>query len=153
MSWSAWKERYPNTSVVGYRRVVENYVTDFRRQKNKFVLGVVVKDETRAYALDDLKRQPVINDVIASVPVVATFHAESTAAMLFRREVNGAVLSFEFIGEDRMKDTKTQSVWDMVAGKCVSGPNTGQQLEALPATLAYVGAWMYFHPKTVVYGL
>lgn len=153
MSWSAWKERYPNTSVVGYRRVVENYVADFRRQENKFVLGVVIKDETRAYALDDLKRQPVINDVVGSVPVVATFHSESTATMLFRREVNGAVLTFEFAGEDRMKDTKTQSVWDIVTGKCVSGTNKGQQLEALPATLAYVGAWMYFHPKTVVYGM
>ena len=130
------------------------------------VVGVTVNDINKAYPFSVLQQQPVVNDEVADVPIVVFWGAPDTASALdaprvadgrgvgvgiaFERTVGGRPLMFEAIGEDRFRDEKTGSTWDLL-GKAIEGPLEGEALIPVIQTNHLWFAWAAFNSGSEVY--
>lgn len=130
------------------------------------VLAGVIDGEPIAYPFDVLAEEIVINDTVGERDVVAFWQPGATSALdsssidssrdvgmaaLFRREVDGEVLTFSVDG-DVIRDDQTGSVWN-VFGTAVEGELEGSQLRQELAAPHFWFAWAAFRPETAVYGL
>lgn len=61
-------------------------------------------------------------------PVVASFDMQSGERHVYSRTVNGATLTFRRIDETHIADNETGSMWDVSAGRAVSGSYAGTTL-------------------------
>jgi hypothetical protein len=62
------------------------------------VLGIVINGQAHAWPLSMLNVHEVVNDTVAGLPVVATYSPLCDTAMVFKRDVGGAVRVFEVSG-------------------------------------------------------
>ena len=169
-TWGKWKELHPDTVALdkGGRYTWDNYTAyysnsdpgvigeariDDRLDTKDLVVGLVVGDEAKAYAFDDLSEQPVVNDSVGSRNVVIAFDADSSTGNVFSRDVDGQTLEFH-VSEDAgatdpvMVDRETGSEWLLLTGEAVDGPLKGTRLEQLPSNYSFWFAWNDWHPST-----
>jgi hypothetical protein len=97
------------------------------------VLGVVVKDDARAYPVHLMDYHQIANDVVGGVPLAVTWDPLTGAPIAFERTVDGRVLTFGVSGllynsGFLMYDRETESLWSQFLGKAVSGPFAGKTL-------------------------
>ena len=73
-TWDNYTAYYLNSDagVIGEARI------DDRLDTKDLVVGLVVGDEAKAYAFDDLSEQPVVNDSVGDRNVVIAFDADSS---------------------------------------------------------------------------
>ncbi len=150
MTWKAWKEEYPETTVIRLARTSRNYDRRFYSRPADFVIGWVHEGE-QAYAvgLDEIFRQNLLHKVInlsEGANVVVTFDRASTGAGLFCRDLDGQTLHFEYDSPSRMTDSSTGSKWNTRTGTAIEGPLTGRQLKPLVGIMSYAKSWRKFHP-------
>jgi hypothetical protein len=170
--WNTWKERHPDTRVInpgffgrdgynGYYQRPDAGVLGRATEPDEdigpkeFVIGVRLAGEVKAYPFRALNQQPVVNDVIADIPVVVFFDKGSAAGAVFSPELeDGTLLTFE-PGEslEVAVDSQTQSGWDIFTGTAISGPLEGTQLTQIPITYAFWFGWADYHPDSMVYSL
>jgi Protein of unknown function (DUF3179) len=115
------------------------------------VISLVVEDQARAYPLAILMWHEIANDTLGGVPVVVTFCPLCNTALVFKREVDGTVLSFGTTGNLRfsdlvMYDRRTQSWWQQATGEAIVGELTGTQLRFLPAQTISLADFERAHP-------
>lgn len=104
------------------------------------VMIVAIGGEARAYPLSVLVWHEIVNDVVADVPIAATFCPLCNSGLVFGREVAGEVTSFGTTGKLRnsnlvMYDRATESWWQQYEGRAIVGERAGYQLEKLPVQL------------------
>jgi len=174
-TWERWRERYPHTKVLSTGRplffsledayadyyksaetgVVPPRLNDKRLYPKEFVLGVVVDDQAHAYPFSTLSELGVVNDEPAGVPVVVIFDKESATGVVFRRDLDGRLLSFRKprVGGAAVLvvDNETGSVWDGLTGRAVKGELKGRQLKAVPVTPSFWFGWVDHYPGTILY--
>ena len=122
------------------------------------VVGISLPN-TVAYPISELARLGVVNDVVGTQPVVLIYSSEPCigtvpglgasivdAAAVYIPIVDERALSF-YLKDGRILDRETGSEWS-TAGLAVDGPLEGQQLEALPHTIAFWAPWVAFYPET-----
>jgi hypothetical protein len=143
------------------------------------VLGIVVDGQAHAWPLSMMNVHEVVNDTVAGVPVVATYSPLCDSAMVFKREVGGAVRLFEVSGLlvdsnlvfcDKSLDgtapigasadgptgegKHVPSLFMQLERRAVAGPlaaGDGVQLELLPdACITTWSDWIATHPQTTV---
>lgn len=183
MSWKAWKQLYPETKVHHYppQQSFDRFVRKMFRTKihepnqveekpvfptirhfdarlsNKAeVLGVSVGDSSKAYSIDHLTQQPVINDLLNNQALLIAYDSASDIADIFDRQLNGQVLTFrsqtDSDGAFHLVDEETGSTWNM-NGKAVSGELTGRQLARyVHYNRIYWYSWVNFYPDTALAG-
>jgi len=178
-TWATWKQLYPKTLVLDpsrspYRRdynmdPYESYYTsddtgviaprhaDQRLSPKALVLGLRFDHVVKAYPFTNLGREPVVNDVVANLPVVVTFQERTATAQVFSRQVGDRVLTFvsplRGAGEPlTMRDEQTGTLWSGLAGVGLEGTLTGERLTPMPAPYAFWFAWKDYYPATAVYG-
>jgi hypothetical protein len=86
--------------------------------------------------------------VLANEPTAIAIHDASAVVLLdgsgggglFTATVGGASATFSYDG-DGFVDSSTGSLWN-AAGRAVSGPNTGEQLNARPSRSAFWFTWV-----------
>jgi hypothetical protein len=120
-----------------------------------------------AYPFSVLSEEGVINDTVGGQAVVAFWQPSAASALdrsriddsqdvgmaaLFSRELDGQTLSFYVDDDGFIRDTQTESQWN-VFGTAISGQMTGEQLRQLLAGAHFWFAWVAFSPDTTVYGL
>ena len=175
--WETWKRLYPGTKVLttgsttsfgSLRDPYESYyrspdtgilstrLSDNRIYPKEFVLGIVIDGKARAYPFSALSRQPVVNDVFQTVPLLVAFEEESVSALAFTRRANGHILSFKRTQVTEKKglfltDDATGSDGDGLTGRAVRGRLKGQKLEPLPATPSFWFGWVDNYPKTEIF--
>jgi hypothetical protein len=176
-TWGEWKLLYPGSLVLtketpigleGMRNVYESYFED-RRQLGifgtenpdkslpgkEFVIGLALDKVAVAYPYRHLSRQPLVNDVVASQPLVVTFSTDSATGAVFSRKLSGKTLSFTRLRREQgallMDDVETQSVWRALSGEAIRGKLAGSRLTQLPATTGFWFAWKGFYPETRVW--
>ena len=175
--WETWKRLYPGTKVLttgsttsfgSLRDPYESYyrspdtgilstrLSDNRIYPKEFVLGIVIDGKARAYPFSVLSRQPVVNDVFQTVPLLVAFEQESATVMAFTRRANGHILSFKRTQVTEKKgifltDDATGSYWDGLTGRAVRGRLKGQKLEPLPVTPSFWFGWVDNYPKTEIF--
>jgi Protein of unknown function (DUF3179) len=178
-TWETWKRLHPETLVLDpsrspYRRdynmdPYESYyaspdtgVIAPRREDQwlvpkALVLGLRLDGVVKAYPFTSLGRESVVNDTVANMSVVVTFHERTATGQVFSRQVGGRVLSFvsatSGAGEPlTMRDEQTGSLWSGVVGMALEGTLKGEWLTPVPAIYAFWFAWKNYFPETVVYG-
>ena len=86
-----------------------------------------------------------LKPVTSPKPILVLIKGESVRSFV-RPAVDGAELEFFRRVEDgALVDSATASVWDF-AGRCVSGPLAGRQLEFVQNTKDYWFNWTRYHP-------
>jgi hypothetical protein len=170
--WTTWKERHPDTLVIGPQLFGRDGYTGYYQRPDagvlgrttnpdqnigpkEFVIGVRLAGEVKAYPFRTLNEQPVVNDAVGDIPVAVFFDKGSAAGAVFSPELeDGTLLTFE-AGEapEVAVDSQTQSEWDIFTGTATSGPLEGTQLTQIPITYAFWFGWADYHPQGTVYAI
>lgn len=148
VTWGAWREEFPNTTVLDMSRTAREFRSDFYGSLKNFVFGFVVKGNAYALRLDKLAANPVHNFEVEGEKLLATYNAEATATHLFDPMVDEQHLTFAAIDEKTMKDTETESIWNLKTGQALSGPLKGKLLEQRVGIMSFEIAWSNFHPNS-----
>jgi hypothetical protein len=164
---------YGSNPYVGYDDIDTNpfllddwTLIDGRLSPKVRVVGVVIDDQSVAYPLPALAEVEVVNDTVGDEPIVVLWvpgavsglgaptvaggDEVGTAVVFSRTLQDGTVVEFEPADEGRMRDTETDSTWDL-AGRSIDGPMAGDQLEPVPNDQPFWFAWAIFRPDTTVW--
>lgn len=178
-TWKAWKARYPETlALLPLPDMVEVYETtwnarmaraatgrtgspnpertlapgDDRLPSYDLVLGIETGGARRAYPLDVLKQEGVINDELGGEPVMLVYTAEDDTVTMFSRRLDARTLSFDRpAASGNLVDAETGSQWNQY-GESLSGELSGSSLPVLVAAPEYWWAWAAYHSPTTIYG-
>ncbi len=118
---------------------------DGRLDPKARVLAIEGGPEFVAIPFQVLREEPVVNERVGPVPIVAWWRAGTTSALndssiadsadvgsavVFDRRLDGRELTFEAAGEDAIRDRETGTTWD-AGGRAVDGPLAGRRLTAV----------------------
>jgi hypothetical protein len=148
VTWKAWREQRPESTVLNLDRTSGEYSREFYRQPNQFVLGFAVNGRPHHCTFATMRSRPLQNLKMGDEPLLLTFDWRSTSARLYSRRLDGRELTFSERAEGRIKDDQTGSIWDRGTGQALEGPLKGKYLEAKVAIVSYTQVWREFHPKT-----
>lgn len=166
--WDDWKELYPETLVLttntghirsygqdpygGYYTSpniffpVEN--RDDRLGPKEIVMGFEHNNVQKAYRLDDIVKQKVINDSIDDKNVLLV-SLQPFMARGYDRTLDGQVLEFQ-LKDNMLTDVQTGSEWNF-EGEAVNGALEGKQLTRLALDPSFWFSWAAFYPDTKLY--
>ena len=192
-TWQQWSQLHPDTVVLdkggryqgdsyeGYYRggsagIIGESNKDKRLPSKDLVLGIDLAGAAKAYAFEDIAREPVINDFFAGQEALVTFDPISETGAVFDRRVDGRTLTFapghdpSFLSSRSSSSTRsgfppvnqgdillihdleTGSTWQALTGWAIDGPLIGTALKRLPSHYSFWFAWSDFHPDTELYG-
>jgi hypothetical protein len=143
--WQTWRRQQPDGTVawldpsplVDRGVYVKEQIAD---QLGRFVLVARNGAESKTWALDALSRTPLLNEEWAGDPVLIVFERPTLTGLVYRRKVEGRVLTFERTGQ-QLVDKETGSTWEPSTGRAVAGPLAGKELTAAPAMLVQRSTW------------
>lgn len=128
------------------------------------VIGVKLEEQNKAYPYSVTRKEQVINDRVADIPLFIIHTEGATSALdaariaeskelgstgVFKRMLEGEELSFA-IEDGQIVDKQTGSVWT-ITGKAVKGPHKGKKLENVTSGDYFAFAWLVFWPDTEIY--
>lgn len=174
-TWKEWRERHPKTLVMepvpGFEEMYENMwraiqartpgragppADRIRRQDPRLpayerVIGLEAGGAKRAYPLEVLKKELVVNDRLGSELVWLIYTPRSDTVTVFSRNLDGRTLSFEMHPRSGdLIDVQTGSRWNAY-GECVEGELRGSRLKALIGMPQFWWAWAAFYAGTDIY--
>ncbi len=157
-SWKAWRSEHPTTTALLGRKA-RGFMGAYNatRQATRYGLSLGSGLTTRLYLYRKLASRPLINDTFGKSPVLVVYDAATATARAFEARLGKRRLTFSSMktrdakGRLQMKDRASGSLWLMMRGECVEGPDKGKLLEQLPATPWLVTRWRGFYPKGDVY--
>ena len=166
-TWGAWKGLHPDTKFLNLflSDPYDQYYLDSRPgvigERNKddrlatkdLVLGVNFDGAPKAYPLDALKSQPVLNDSVGGRDALVYLDEPSGTALVYDRRVNGRPLNFTADPDTSgvltvLEDKETGSRWMAFTGLAVDGELKGQRLQRIPSHLSFWFAWTDWNPDT-----
>jgi hypothetical protein len=179
-TWGEWAAQHPDTTVLSIATGVyapEQYEREddpratyndyFNDPETRFpvwersdalatktvVLGLSHGGESRAYPVETLQRERVVNDTLGGRDVVVIASSVSQGARVYLRE--GA--SFAFAGDDPTPGGLPTSLSDGEGTTWTVTENyleaaDGRQLERVPSHMSFWFGWFAFHTDTTVYG-
>ncbi|MBI4004685.1 DUF3179 domain-containing protein [Candidatus Roizmanbacteria bacterium] len=126
-------------------------------QENDVIFGVDYKGIQRAYPQRILNWHEIVNDMIASDPIVVTFCPLCGSALAFERNVNGIITEFGVSGKLHnsdlvMYDRYEGNLWQQITGEGIVGPaaRRNERLKQIPITTTTWETWKKQHPTTEV---
>ena len=167
--WAIWRRAHPDTLLLAFDPLllVDPYSAYYRSSRlgmepddagpgvdprlkpKEKVIGVRIHGHVKAYSLDTLARDRVVDDIVGDVPVVVVFDGGTQSGAVFRRDPRGESLAFRAGPSPlRMVDERTGSMWDGLTGAAINGPLRGIVLEQIPITYEFWFAWAEFYPET-----
>ena len=140
---------------------------DTRLPATERVVGVELDgNHVMAYPFSVVAEAGTINDEVAGEAIVV-LHKSGTASALdsrtinegrevgsvavFKRQLNGQLLTFSAHADGSFTDAETGSTWNIL-GDAVAGELAGSQLTRVLAFDHFWFAWAAFHPETGLYG-
>jgi hypothetical protein len=125
---------------------------DFLKADDR-VLGLVIKNEARAYPLAILNWHEIVNDEFTGLTVIISFCPLCGTGMAFEpappvREfgVSGLLYNSDVLLYDR----ETGSLWSQIMAKAINGPLKGRSLKQLPLTHTSWQDWKTQYPDSRV---
>ena len=179
-SWKAWRARYPETLVMlpvpglseeyaeFWSRIAARYTTppsgpspkteqtlhpeDARLPARSLVVGAEVAGARRAYPLDVLKKEGVVNDQLGNgEAVLVVYTPEDDTVTMFSRTLNARTLTFDRRPQSsELVDAETGSQWNEF-GECVAGKLKGSHLKMVIGEPQFWWAWAAYGSTTSVY--
>lgn len=152
-TWKDWLARHPDTTVLDMDRTAESYRRTIYRAPEDYVYGIKIHGTAKAYPFTFLLNHPVTHDRVAGVPLVVFFDPTGARSTVYSRVIDGDTLAFERLDTGDIRDSNSGSIWDPWTGTAVSGPRTGDSLQARHGIVSFLDAWMVFHPETLIAGI
>ena len=115
-----------------------------------WVVGVATTGYAKAYDWNDLVKKKIIEDSFPGLPIVIFLEKDTASFHVWNRNVNGQTLHFMKTGNDELKDSNMQSLWNE-DGISTEGILKGQQLQPVQASQEFWHSWQTFHPNTKRY--
>ena len=116
--------------------------------RKSWVIGVTVKNTSRAYDWNELVKKRWIEDDLASTPILLTIEPNNKTHYVLLRELEEKILHFEpDSANGKLRDKETLSVW-LPNGRAVEGPLNGKHLSRIQSYQEYWHSWQQFHPGT-----
>ena len=130
-SWRAWRDAHPETLALDVPAGPSSFdLTDFS-------IVVDFTEDSAAYAIPDLRRVGVVNDVVADVPVaVVVDPADPTRWAVYSRTVGGEVREFDIV-DGFLVDQDTGSRFTPARGLGVDGPLAAEILDKVAAFTSF----------------
>ena len=180
-TWKEWAAQHPDTTVLSidtgvyprssYRpesnpRAI--YYDYFNSQETMFpvpnrspaletkevVLGLSVGDAHKAYPVEALQEQRVVNDVLGGTDIVVISSPTSQAARVYERQglhfAIGAEASSAGGLPGALVDSNGNS-WQVTEEYLASTADPSQRLKRLPTHMSFWFGWYSFHPDTLVF--
>ncbi|HVW11892.1 MAG TPA: DUF3179 domain-containing (seleno)protein [Bryobacteraceae bacterium] len=117
---------------------------------DSMVMSLTVAGETRAYPVGAMGYHHIANDTVGGVPVAATYCTVCHTGIVWKRLVDGRVLTFRLAGihdgNALLRDDQTESVWQQSTGEAIYGPLKGKQMEFMSSHELSYGLWRAEHP-------
>lgn len=176
-TWGEWVQAHPDTTVLDLKTGLyppEAYPPewDFRsiyypyrtnpdtmfpvwRQSDQLttkgqVLGLALGGEARAYPLDLLAENPVVNDQLGGEPLVLVSAGNLGGVRAYRR----GAYRFSIDGDGGVELTLSDQedrIWRVEEEALVLMEEPDQRLARLPSHTAYWFGWYSFYPQTNIY--
>ena len=118
------------------------------------VLGVVIKDDAVAFPVRRIGYHHVVNVTIGGEPIVASYCTLCHTGTIFKRTMNGLVLTFRLIGINNqnalLEDLESRTWWQQATGEAIAGPFKGERLTPLVHDEVTYALWAREYPHTKV---
>ena len=165
-TWKEWIDEHPHSKVLKKDEEVksshyEKYFSDPNRTGlfrtfwlqdrlpgKEMVLGIKMGHFTVAVVEKKLDREGFVETGLGGSRVIVV-KTDDGGAIAFQAEINSTMLLFEKQSENFV-DIKTNSLWDLNNGHCLSGKFKGEKLKELVLTPIFWFAWSNFYPNTKV---
>jgi hypothetical protein len=175
-TWKEWRERHPRTLAMApvpgleelYDQMWKTILArrpgvpgpppdrtlrpeDTRLAAYEPIVGLAAGGSRRAYPLDRLARERVVNDRLGGEPVLIVYVPETDTVTAFSRSIDGRTLTFRAVADSRdVTEEESGSRWNAY-GECVEGRYRGRQLNSSIAIRQFWWSWAAFFPATDVY--
>ena len=167
-TWRDWRKVHPDSRVLsrdtGFSRPYDQdhyaeyntsggpvfpvSVTDPRRQPKDIVIGLEVDGAGRAYPLEEMGLDVVIDEVKGKKVAIYSNPSKRTG-VIFDPVLGDRELDFRIV-TDGFVDNETGSRWN-IGGIAISGPLKGSKLRQIPAFTGFWFAWSTLHPESEIY--
>jgi len=115
------------------------------------VLGLRIEGRAKAYPLERLVQEPVVNDRVESTPVVVVTNSDSKAARAYKWEGCQFILVPEGESANLLDENGTR--WQVMEEALISSEDATRRLERVSGHMAFWFGWFDSFPLTEVYGL
>jgi hypothetical protein len=99
------------------------------------VIAVETIADSVAYPVREMAYHHLVMDTVGGVPVVATYCTLCHTGLVWKRTLDGRVLTFRLYGINNqnmvMRDDQTGSWWQQATGEAIQGPLRGRRLEPM----------------------
>ncbi len=151
------REDNPRSIYFAYREDPETMFPIWNRDESllpkQLVLGVVAKDGYKAYSIDALRQDRIVNDSVGGVDLVVVGSSLSADALAFRSE--GIQFTLPDDAPDSLPDLlidEDGAVWHVERGKLWKDDSPEETLPLHPANVSFWFGWYITHPDTLLYG-
>ncbi|MBC7904456.1 MAG: DUF3179 domain-containing protein [Gemmatimonadaceae bacterium] len=123
-------------------------------EKDQLVLGVFVKNESKAYPIQYIGYHHQVVDSVGGEPVLVTYCTVCRTGRVYSPIVNGRKENFRLVGMDHfnamIEDQSTGSWWRQSTGEAIAGKMKGSKLKEIQSYQASLAQWVSMHPNTLV---
>jgi len=124
---------------------------DLRLPAYEAIVGLEAGGARRAYSLDVLTKERIVNDRLGTEAVLVIYRPESDTVTAFSRLLGTRALTFDRRAQSGdLVDVETGSRWNAY-GECQDGELRGSRLDALIGVRQFWWSWAAFFPGTDVY--
>jgi Protein of unknown function (DUF3179) len=157
-SWGSWLRLHPETRVLsldtGFKREVPPGGRPEDDLETSSIYGLVAGGASKAYPVDRLAQEGVVNDELAGRPVVLVWEPGADAKHRTIRAYERGNRTFArneraFLGAIFLTDQDGRP-WRL-GEEALTTPD-GKSLPRLAGRLSYWSGWLSSYPKTLVYG-
>ena len=170
LTWGLWKTENPGGTVLddlpkyvqGYARkdwdvrmrrapTVLSYPENGVAQRD-VMLGIQAFGASRAFPLDSVLKEKLIEDHVGSEPVILVVGPDDQSVRIFQGRISGVSETPEFyrVSAAQFMDDVTGSTWNF-QGCAVSGKSMGKCLSRVEAIKDYWFDWRHYNPTTTLY--
>jgi hypothetical protein len=119
------------------------------------VTGIIVNGEAKAYPHAVLNWHEIVNDYVGGIPISVMYCPLTGTSSAWNRTVNGQVTTFGVSGllynsNVLPYDRLSNSAWQQILTKCVSGVSIGQIPETYQIIETTWEYWVQIHPTTLI---
>jgi hypothetical protein len=147
--WGTWKNEHPGTLAMTTGKF--NNIPQEERPRDSWVVGITLGEFAKAYPYLDLAEAQILNDMIASYPLLLYTNPETRNIKVYLRQIDDQALTFHLTGDGQITDDQTGTVWDPQRGLAIEGTLKGQALLHVPYISSFDWAWLDFHPDSEFY--
>lgn len=173
ITWSKWKENYPNGEALSRNTGFDFDYTSHPLQNYDIasliyfpvsftntllgakwpVMGVNLNGEQIAYSNDIMKGKGVVQNTVGGEQIVGLYDFDLGFTRVYYAKIDDRNLTFSFDFKNMvLTDEETGSIWN-AKGLALDGELAGSQLEQLEAPESFYFCWAAQFPETQVAGV